>query len=192
MVPETLTRSPEVLARFWAKVDKRGPDECWEWTAARHDRGGYGLINIGGRVARANRIALEQKLGRPLGPSMKARHSCDNPPCCNPAHLLEGTQADNVADMHSRGRRVYARKPMMPKPPAKQPAGRFSNATHCVHGHEFTPENTWMKPNNKVRGGLERVCITCRKRINKEQAAKRKAERHLRGLRTPGRKATHG
>ncbi|ANU79701.1 HNH endonuclease [Arthrobacter phage Conboy] len=106
-------KTTPALERFWAKVDKREPQECWPWTAAKtaaREDYQYGALKVGGRVVRANRFALELKLGRPLGPGMKARHTCDNPPCCNPAHLLEGTQAQNLQDMHDRGRHPYKRK----------------------------------------------------------------------------------
>ena len=61
----------------------------------------------------------------------------------------------------------------------KTPAGRFSHATHCVHGHEFTPENTRLSRNPRVRSGVERVCLTCRREHNRKQAARRKAARAL-------------
>lgn len=90
-------------ARFWAKVDVRGKDECWEWTASRRGRMGYGqFVNAEGRHEMAHRAAWRLTRGRPAVPL--ALHTCDNPPCCNPAHLYEGTHADNVADRMNRGR----------------------------------------------------------------------------------------
>lgn len=96
--------------RFWSKVDRSaGPDGCWPWTAgANHERGGYGVFHPQKHTTvGAHRFALELHLGRPLGKGMQARHRvCDNPPCCNPAHLSEGSNADNVADMVGKGRQA--------------------------------------------------------------------------------------
>lgn len=131
-------------------------------------------MRVDGRNVRAHRIALIRD-GADPGPAVKVLHSCDNPPCCNPRHLSFGTQADNITDMHSKGRRSYERKP---KPPRKPRAGRYTHVTHCTNGHEFSDDNTRLKPNPKVPSGFERVCITCNKARNKQQAARRKAERH--------------
>jgi hypothetical protein len=88
--------------RFWAKVDQRGPDECWPWLASTNQQG-YGQINIDGRPHLSSRVALELTQG-PLAPGLSACHHCDNPPCCNPAHLYAGTKADNMNDYLERGR----------------------------------------------------------------------------------------
>lgn len=91
--------------RFWSKVDIRGDNECWPWLAGR-DQNDYGEFWCHGRLHKANRIALMLKLCRELLPGMMALHTCDNPICCNPAHLYEGTRLDNVRDAVRRGRMV--------------------------------------------------------------------------------------
>jgi hypothetical protein len=93
----------DLLRRFWAKIDVRGEDDCWEWQAYRN-RAGYGIIGTRGRSsAVASRLALAIKLGG-LTPEQLTLHSCDNPPCCNPAHLSAGTHRDNAIDRSVKGR----------------------------------------------------------------------------------------
>ena len=89
-------------SRFWAKVDKAGPDDCWEWNAGRTGSGGYGVLKAQRRYLRASRLAYILTHG-PITPvNQVVRHSCDNPPCCNPAHLLLGTQVHNAGDREAR------------------------------------------------------------------------------------------
>lgn len=91
--------------RFWCKVAKRGADECWPWQAGRNDDG-YGRISVSDgrprRIEYAHRIAWELTHGSP-GDSF-VLHECDNPACCNPAHLFLGTQKDNMLDKVAKGR----------------------------------------------------------------------------------------
>lgn len=89
----------------WERIDQRGPDECWPWTGTV-DKEGYGVFKTGGRQFRAARWVLTQEFPD-LGADEMTRHSCDNPPCCNPGHLSRGSAADNAADMVSRGRQVH-------------------------------------------------------------------------------------
>lgn len=91
-----------IIARFWAKVDRRGPDECWPWLAAKTNDG-YGQIRVAGVLCRAPRISFELFYAKRPG-AAHVRHTCDNPPCCNPRHLELGTNGDNVADRQRRGR----------------------------------------------------------------------------------------
>lgn len=88
--------------RFVGKIQKGGLDDCWPWLAGC-DADGYGRFKVGHWVVKAHRMAYELFKGKiPAG--LQIRHSCDNPPCCNPAHLLLGTNFDNMRDKIERGR----------------------------------------------------------------------------------------
>ena len=91
--------------RFWKRVDRSdGFFACWTWTAFRNTaRGGVGHFNVDGQVMRAPRVAWELVNGAiPRG--LFVCHHCDNPSCCNPAHLFLGTAADNMRDAVAKGR----------------------------------------------------------------------------------------
>lgn len=90
--------------RFWQKVDRSGGvDACWLWTGST-DEHGYGLVRRDDqRLERAHRVVLRLAgFGIPAG--MRALHHCDNPPCCNPAHIYVGTPKANALDREVRGR----------------------------------------------------------------------------------------
>lgn len=103
MTPTIYHGTPQ--ARFWAKVDVRGPDECWPWRAALN-RSGYGRYTpcAGAKQCMATHymLALVGRL-RP-SPDGCALHTCDNPICVNPSHLHWGTHRDNMRDKASKGR----------------------------------------------------------------------------------------
>jgi HNH endonuclease len=100
-------RYPPLAQRLWAKVDRHGPDECWEWQGHR-DRGGYGQITDGKKSRRVHQVAWETTRG-PIPAGLHVLHSCDNPPCCNPAHLYLGDNAQNVGDRVARRRSANLR-----------------------------------------------------------------------------------
>lgn len=95
---------PTIAGCFWDWVDQSvGLDGCWLWRGqANHE--GYGFLNKRHYGHwHPHRVAYEFAHG-PIPEGLVVRHACDNRMCCNPLHLLGGTQADNVRDAISRGR----------------------------------------------------------------------------------------
>lgn len=95
-------RKRPVEERFWLYVKKGKKNECWPWTGYA-DKDGYGWIKISKKMVRANRFSYELHKG-PIPEGLGICHSCDNPPCCNPAHLWPGTALDNEKDKWAKGR----------------------------------------------------------------------------------------
>lgn len=97
-------RTP-IAERFWPRVQKGGPGECWEWMGGRFPTG-YGACWDGDRTGKAHRISWEMAHGS-IPNGMCVLHRCDNPPCVNPDHLFLGTIDDNNRDMMAKGRGVF-------------------------------------------------------------------------------------
>lgn len=100
--------TPEVL---WSKVNKKGENECWNWTGYKNEQG-YGRTWIDGFGYYAHRVIFN--LAYPNTITLSAPkdtdesgfllHTCDNPSCCNPKHLFVGSHWDNMADKKAKGR----------------------------------------------------------------------------------------
>lgn len=135
--------------RFWPNVVKRGDAGCWEWTGkARCRPGWHPTVSFEGRTALVHRVSWVLHNG-PIPDGLWVLHHCDNPVCVNPTHLYIGTIRENVRDMMVRGRYV--------NPGALK--------THCKHGHEYTPENTYHDP-----ASGRRQCVTCRHMVSVTRA----------------------
>jgi hypothetical protein len=148
---------PTCEQRFWSKVDKRGPDECWHWQGAR-DPAGYGVIGGQTNGVKHNKLAhrMSWAFATKSDYPPKSRyvcHTCDTPSCVNPAHLWLGSCAENVADMLSKGRNWQSR------------------VTHCPRGHAYTPDNT--RPVKTRAGRFGRACIQCERDRTQRRIADR-------------------
>lgn len=97
------SRSMNFDERFWGRIDRSaGPNSCWMWTAGKFTEG-YGAIHFRNSLWKASRVAWILVNGE-IPEGMWVIHRCDNPPCCNPAHLFLGTAADNTHDMVAKDR----------------------------------------------------------------------------------------
>lgn len=97
--------TPAEIERFWKRIDRRGPQECWLWSGELNNNG-YGRFSAyrRGRVRLlAHRVARWLETGE-TGEGKMLLHSCDTPRCCNPGHLRIGTQVDNMRDAKAKGR----------------------------------------------------------------------------------------
>lgn len=88
---------------FWRYVKKGSPDECWLWQGTCDAEGSYGKVYIKGKNYAASRVMWRITHRRDPGQRQVA-HTCDNPPCCNPAHLFLTDHAGNAADRAIKGR----------------------------------------------------------------------------------------
>ena len=162
----SIDRSEEARERdeffFWPKVNKEsgvypipGGEQCWEWTAYC-DRDGYGQfwsVMFGGN-AKAHRVSFFWAHGIASTVSNPLDHLCRNTGCVNPGHLEWVSVQTNIL----RG---------------LSPSAINATKTHCIYGHEFTPENTILSNNGKRR------CRECHRRISRERWRNNRAEVRL-------------
>lgn len=97
-----------IVQRFWKYVDTSG--ECWIWRGSTKGPLGHSRFHVNRRRMLAHRFAWELAHG-PIPNKLLALHRCDNGACVRPDHLFLGTHADNVRDMHAKGRDQHSVAP---------------------------------------------------------------------------------
>ena len=131
--------------RFWARVEKG--DGCWLWTGARSGNG-YGCMRVEGKVHSVHRLSYEWHIG-PIPDGFTIDHvrerGCVSRLCVNPDHLEAVTNRENILRSDSACA-INARK------------------THCDRGHEFTEENTKVRPHG-------RECRACAAMMQRQRRA---------------------
>ena len=101
-----LVKPAPLPERFESGVDRSGgPDACHPWTG-KLDTSGYGVLDVEKKMQRAHRVSFFLAHGR--WPKPCCLHRCDTPACVNESHLFEGTQLENIADRHAKGRTVMS------------------------------------------------------------------------------------
>jgi len=150
--------------RFWEKVivDKK-EGECWWWVACTNNRG-YGVFYYDKGISiTAHKIswAVHKNNNNLSSPKKHVMHTCDNKICVNPKHLELGTAAENNRSAIERG--------LMPS--INILVGRPSENPYCKHGHERTPENTFIKAGYP----LCKICVRKHDRESKLRVSLRKS-----------------
>lgn len=101
-------KKAQISAKFWARVAVGDPSVCWPWQGPRNKQG-YGYLwfcETGVPASRAAFIIANGDLPKTNRLRVNVCHTCDNPPCCNPAHLFCGSGKENVIDARQKGRHL--------------------------------------------------------------------------------------
>lgn len=99
----------QYAGQFADRYEVGEPDECWNWIPAPN-KAGRGLFHFNYQTEYAYRVSFVLHNQRDLHKGELVRHTCDNPLCVNPHHLLTGTQKDNMQDALARGRFAWGER----------------------------------------------------------------------------------
>lgn len=113
---------------------------CWEFNGARNTYN-YGSFRWGYLQVTAHRMAASIWL-KEYNPKLQTLHHCDNPPCFNPEHLFQGSQAKNREDCANK----------------RRTSNGNTNKTHCKRGHLLSDDNVYIV---NTPYGIGRSCKKC-------------------------------
>lgn len=131
----TLARNPlplkDMSERLLSKI-KKEDSGCWTWVGGKlvKPTGSYGMLRVGRvgsqKYKRAHRVSYEHFVGT-IPDGLELDHLCHNTLCINPAHLEPVTHTENMRRRKDSG------------------------LPYCRHGHKWTPETTYYRPDNGRR-----------------------------------------
>jgi len=121
---------------------------CWYYSGFRTPAG-YGQLHYDHSTWDVHRLSMKLFKPEEFDKNLNVNHKCNNPSCFNPEHLYSGTQKDNIRDCINSGNKSEL------------------NRTHCPQGHDYTPENTYVRPNG------HRDCKICASKKGRKEKARK-------------------
>ena len=95
-----------IVERIAQHLTSQVDGECWVTDYKSTTQGGHVRLRAEdwNAMVLLHRAVWEIHNAEPIPEGLIVRHTCDNPPCCNPEHLILGTHQDNTDDMYQRNR----------------------------------------------------------------------------------------
>lgn len=138
------------FSRFLSNIIKDSSTNCWLWTGTLQH--GYGYYHTGPKSKRAHRVSYEYYKGS-IPKGLELDHLCRNMACVNPEHLEAVTSSENTR-----------RSPI-------HPAIINKSKAHCLRGHAYDEDNTYIRI---YKGKKMRKCRACHTRAENIRRAKLK------------------
>ena len=106
-----MAKAVNIVERIERSLPRMTDGECWEPDKTPANTGYHRFTDSDNRSRAAHRLAWEMHNAEPIPDGMVVMHTCDNPRCINPEHLVLGTLSDNTRDAVAKGRWTQAGVP---------------------------------------------------------------------------------